>query len=38
MKYENFTLADIEEIYEYFQGEKCFVCDGDKKTIIVEEQ
>ena len=36
MKYENFTLEDMEIIYKYFNGEKCFVCDGDLKEIYVE--
>jgi hypothetical protein len=38
MKYEDFTLEDLETIYKYFNGEKGFVCDADKKEIIVEEE
>ena len=38
MKYEDFTLEDLEILYEYLKGTKCFVCDGDSKTIIEEEQ
>ncbi len=38
IKYEDITLEDLEVIYKYFDGEKGFVCDGDKQIIIVEEQ
>lgn len=38
MKYENFTIADLEELFEYCKGDVCFVCDADRKIMIVEEQ
>lgn len=37
LKYENFTLADMEEVFEYCKGKVCFVCDGDLKFMIMEE-
>lgn len=37
LKYKDFTLEDMEIIYNYFNGEKDFICDGDNKVIIVEE-
>lgn len=37
IKYEELTIKDLEIIYNFFNGKKGFVCDGDNKVIKVEE-
>lgn len=32
------TIEDIEKIYEYYQGELCFICDGDLKKIVMKKE
>lgn len=32
------TIEDIEKIYEYYQGELSFICDGDLKKIVMKKE
>ena len=32
------TIEDLEKIYEYYQGELCFICDGDLMKIVMKKE